>query len=175
MRPFFVNFLYTYENLTVFVWISRFFEEKYLKCPGFELSQVGNDPGHRRTLRGGVRWASGGVYGGSSLTYFFHRTCPTVHGKRSTAHTHRTMYGGNFRVRWDFVRCFRSNPKYHRTPTGHLRAMYGGVQGCVLSVMKKRLLKSGKMKYTPFPVIHISEKIAGKKMYSTIVSKSYWR
>ena len=55
----------------------------------------------------------------------------TGHGTLSAqAHIHRTLYGGNFHVQWDFVQCFRSSPKYHRTPTGHLRAMYYvGVHG----------------------------------------------
>ena len=45
-----------------------------------------------------------------------------------------TLYGGCalcfvFRVRWDMYGGKNRLGSIHRTPTGHLRAMYGGVQG----------------------------------------------
>ena len=60
----------------------------WMECSNFDFWLVPRKKSRRvrtLTLRGGVRW----VYGGSSLTYFDHRTCPTVHGNY-----HRTLYGG---------------------------------------------------------------------------------
>ena len=84
------------------------------------------DPGHRCTLHGGVRWIESNLFW---PPYISHRTQKVPpHIVRWVVNwvavsPHRTMYDGIVCVRWDFVLCFQSYLKFHRTPTAQYTAV----------------------------------------------------